>query len=271
MKCDKIKDLFPDYASHHLEPNTEKEFNEHLAACPDCRQQIEQLTFIWQGLQNLPEEKPSPELRNRFDAMLEAYKQGLQQAAVQLSRRERFDGWIESWWPRRPVVQFALSAALLVCGLFIGNQIDFGKTSTDEVSQLRDQIHEMRQMVTLSLLAQPSSSERIRGISWSTRVDKPNDSLISALLNTLNSDPNVNVRLAAVDALTMFGDQPGIRPALIQSLTKESSPLVQICIIDLLVTLKEKRSLEALRNLITDQKLNPSVKQRAEWGIEQLL
>ena len=86
----------------------------------------------------------------------------------------------------------------------------------------------------------------------------------------MNADPNVNVRLAAVDALFAFRDRPGIRNALIASLSRQTSPLVQISLIDLLVEIRERRSLEALRDLLQNEHIDQTVKQHAEKRIKEL-
>jgi hypothetical protein len=61
-----------------------------------------------------------------------------------------------------------------------------------------------------------------------------------------------------------------VKQGLIQSLTRQKSPLVQISLIDLMVALQERRSLQILRQLTNDEKLNQAVRQRAEWGLKQL-
>jgi HEAT repeat protein len=138
------------------------------------------------------------------------------------------------------------------------------------VAKLREEVHNMYQLVTISLLQQQSASERLRGLSWSQRVSQPDPEVLSALLQVLNYDPNVNVRLAAVDALSQFSGQQNVRQGLIQGLTRQASPLVQIALIDLLVSLHERNSVDTLKHLVKDQRLNESVKQRAEWGLKQL-
>ena len=50
------------------------------------------------------------------------------------------------------------------------------------------------------------------------------------------------MRLAAVDALHSFGASPVTRAAVVQSIRKQDTPLVQIALIDLLVDLKEKEA-----------------------------
>ena len=63
----------------------------------------------------------------------------------------------------------------------------------------------MRQMVALSLMQEQSASERLRGVSWAMPRAVDDTEVLSALLTTVNQDPNVNVRLAAVDALRIRG------------------------------------------------------------------
>ena len=129
----------------------------------------------------------------------------------------------------------------------------------------------MRQTVAISLLSQPAASQRLQGISYTAAVQNPNAKTLTALVNTLNTDPNPNVRLAAVEALYLFRNQPGVRDSLVNALAVQDSALVQIALIDLLVEIREQRASEALKALIQTEKLNPDVKKLAERGIKQLI
>ena len=128
----------------------------------------------------------------------------------------------------------------------------------------------MRQLVTLSLLQQQSPSERLRGVNYSYRVEQSDTEVLGALLTTANHDTNVNVRLAAVDALRNFSDSAIGRKAIVQSLGKQDSPLVQIAILDLIAELHEKSADSAIKVLLSRPDLNPDVKQRAEWALKKL-
>jgi len=129
----------------------------------------------------------------------------------------------------------------------------------------------MRQTVALSMLDRPSASDRLEGIGWSTRLENPGRKTLQALVDTLDRDPNVNVRLAAVDALYLFRNDPGVKDSLIRSLGKQGSPLVQVALIDLLVEVRERRAADALRKLIGEARLAPQVKQHAELGLKQIM
>jgi HEAT repeat protein len=128
----------------------------------------------------------------------------------------------------------------------------------------------MRQLVALSLLQQQSASDRLRGVNFAYRVEQPDPQVLSALLTTVNHDPSVNVRLAAVDALRNFDDSPVGRNGLVQALSKQDSPMVQIQILDQIVELREKSAVSAIQFLLSNPSLNPDVRQRAQWALKQL-
>ena len=87
MKCDEVRELFPDLWAGVLEEDTRSKIQSHLTRCPACQDENESLSMVWMKLGELPEEKPSDAVRPRFYAMLEGYKQGLDQAKP--SRRWR--------------------------------------------------------------------------------------------------------------------------------------------------------------------------------------
>ena len=128
----------------------------------------------------------------------------------------------------------------------------------------------MRQMVALSLMQQQSASERLKGVNWSYQMQQPGSEVLAALLETLMHDTSVNVRLATVDALRQFGDQSVVRRGVVEAMTRQESPMVQIALIDLAVDLRDKDSITTLRQLTEDQNINESVRKRAQRGLTEL-
>lgn len=271
MKCDEVRDLFPDLWAGALEEGTQSKIQAHLASCPACRDENESLSTVWTKLGEMPEEKPSAALRPRFYAMLEGYQRGLEQAKPSRGWRVAAGIWLGKLPYRQPAFQVGLAAVLLVVG-FLGGYFfkPAGSGNRDEMAQLREEVHDMRQMVTVSLLKQQSASERLKGVSWSNQVMHPDPELLTALLQTLNYDPNVDVRLAAIDALYRFSSDPTVRKGLIETLPRQDSPLVQIAVIDLLVQLQERQSIDILKQLTRDQDINKVVRERAQWGLQKL-
>lgn len=272
MKCEQTRERSADYLAGELDDESLEEVRGHLADCPACREEMESLSALWTKLGVLPKEQPGGALRSRFYEMLQAYMEGMAEERDKKGFGKALSDWLGRLMPRRPAYQLALSLVLIAAGLGSGYLLSVRPRSAarTEVASLKGEVDDMRRIVAVSLLKQSSPSERLMGVSWSARVDRPGDEIIQALLQTLNNDPNVNVRLASVDALYLFYDHPEVKEGLIDSLSRQTSPLVQMSLIDLLVEIRERRAAEALERLIQDDKLNPKVKKRAELGLVQL-
>jgi hypothetical protein len=261
MTCDQVKEHIADYLAGALSRTEAEELDEHFAQCAACKQEAAALSETWEMLGLLEQEQPSAQLRPRFYESLEAYQQGLKAAAPAPAKRRFFDwGW-QGW---------AWSAALLVAGLGAGQWLGQRDRGRADLAGLQDEVHHMRQLVTLSLLEQQSASERLRGVDYSSRVDQSDTQVLSALLHAVNHDPNVNVRLAAVDALRKFAGNPSVKGTLDQSLVKQDSPLVQLALIDFIVDERDKGALPSLTALERSPTADKNVKEKALWGLSQL-
>jgi hypothetical protein len=283
MTCDETKLLLAEYWSESLGEAQELAFEAHIAECNACHEETERLGAIWKNLALIPgstsfakDFEPGPNLRGRFYETLGAYRQGLE-SAPKPSVWQR----IVAYWPKQPQWQMASSLALLVIGLGVGYELRPGgqgsgtgatqsPAQVTELSQLRGEVSSMRQMVALSLMQQQSAGERLRGVSYAYQAPSSDTQVLSALLSTVNQDDSVNVRLSAVDALHAFGVSPVTRTAVVQSIRKQQTPLVQIALIDLLVDLKEKEAVTELAGISTDDKIDPAVRQHAKWAMGKL-
>jgi hypothetical protein len=267
MKCKDMELFSVEYLLNRLNPEKRKQLEAHVSVCSDCRLALDQAKESWTRLAGLSSMEPDQNLRIRFNTMLRLAAEKQNQAAGRTIPALRP--------PRRsflqPAFAFAVPIALLVLGFLGGFAVHGVLSGKGDVSVLRSEVTEMRRMLTLSLLNQTSSSERLRGVQVSRRVEEPDTSILEALFSTLNRDSNTNVRLAAVDALYIFRDRPRVREILVQSLERQNSPLVQISIIDLLVEIREQKAMDALRFLMKSDKTDPHVRERAEWGIQRLI
>jgi HEAT repeat protein len=135
---------------------------------------------------------------------------------------------------------------------------------------MRSEMHDLREMVSLSLMQQQSASERIKGVTWTGQLDRPSGEVVSALLDALMHDANVNVRLATIDALERFASRDDVRRGTIQAVQSQPSPLVQIALIDFMVKTNERESAATLRRIAMDPQANDAVRARAAWGLQQL-
>lgn len=255
MQCEEVREQFADYVINGLPVAICQEVALHLGSCAACRAELDELKSLWARVGNLPAIEPATDLRARFDLMMEAHREGgrLPQAP----------------W-RRPVLELVCAAALLILGVAVGSRMHVPAPANPELTELKAELSQTRQMVALSLMQQQSATDRLKGVSWSYRLQQPGADVLQALLDTLMHDPNVNVRLATVDALRQFGNEPVVRRGLVDAMSRQESPMVQIALIDLAVDLSEKESVTALRGLTRDQNVDPAVRDRAEKGLEEL-
>jgi anti-sigma-K factor RskA len=268
MKCEEIGELLPDYLQGSLKAEQDGLVEEHIAECGDCREEV----AIWKKLSLLPVDQPSAGSRERFEAMLQAYQTGRNDKGAGVERSERASVWN---WLRSPMGAVAWSAALLVIGIFAGNY--FGnRTATrsnngqDEIAAMHTELANMKQMVVLSMLQQQSASERLQAVSYSRREDQLDPQVMSALVHTLRYDGSVDVRLAALDALSRHGAQPQVHKGVVDALQEQQSPLVQVALIDLMLEWRDPDAAQRLRNFVQTPNLNPTVKQRADWALSKL-
>jgi hypothetical protein len=274
MQCKQIREQVTDYVNNAIEEPSRSQVQQHLIVCDKCRTEVEEMKTLWTSLGSIHTVEPGPELQPRFQIMLEAYKDGLEQGRTNHWWAD-VNLWVSRWWPRRPVVQLLVSAGLLILGVMIGRQIHPASASptlqsNSEVAQLRSDLSQMRQIVALSLMQQQSASERLKGVNWSYQLQQPGGEVLKALLDTLMHDPNVNVRLATVDALRQFGNQTVVRRGVIEAMAHEESPMVQLALIDLAVDLREKSSIDTLRQLTHNEKVDDAVRVRAQKGLTEL-
>ena len=272
MNCEQIAELLPDYLQGSLALEQARQVEQHCGQCENCAQDV----AMWRKLALLPADQPSPESRARFEAMLHAYPSTSADRSVAsqsgLDYGKRDTRWAFLDWLRSPLGAAAWSVALLVVGILIGTRVDHASSPShpDELAATHSELTSMRQLVALSMLQQQSASERLQGVSWSVREAHLDPQIQSALLRTLRYDGSVDVRLAALDALSRHATQPQIRKGIGDALQEQQSPLVQVALIDQLAEWRDPDAAQRLRNFQQTPNLNPAVRQRAEWAIGKL-
>jgi anti-sigma factor RsiW len=271
MNCEEIGELLPDYLQGRLDDTQAKEVEKHLAECAACGEEA----ALWQKLALLPEEQPSNALQSKFKVMLEDYQSGRLEKKSPVAEKSKAPVpmlWGLGNWRQLPAAGIVWACLFLACGYFIGRHSDRGTESDAQlkIEAMQQDLAATRQMVALSMLQQQSASQRLEGVSWSTRLPDPDAQVLGALQHTLQFDNSVDVRLAALDALSRYAGRPEIRSNLVDALQTKQSPLVQVALIDLLVDLHDKGAVTQFKKFQQDPKLDPTVKKRVDWGIQQL-
>jgi hypothetical protein len=272
MECKDYREQFGLLLTDALDQVQRSEIESHLARCTDCRTEFEATKKIWDLMGEIPQPEPSEAMRSGFNAIISNYKEGL---IVNKNPIGELIIKLREHWSMQAKPRFAFSLVLIVIGLIVGYLLHQPAQTTisynRQIASLASQVLEMKQVMMFSLLQDPSASERIRAVSYTDEMSSVDLKVIDALFTTLNVDPNVNVRLAALEALVKLSDKPQVREGLVRSISLQESPLMQSAIADVMVKLREKSSVQSLQKLLNKKDLNQMVKLNIEKSIQKLI
>jgi hypothetical protein len=271
MKCEYDQEMILLFVTGQITGPQRMAVEEHLLSCEHCRKEAQSLREVWEKMGEIPVPEPSGELRMRFHAMLGDFRE----EAARTGAWKEWIGSLRRIWKAQPGLQVAYTLAFVFCGLILGYFLNRPASSVTyaekkQMDSLSSQVHEMREMMMMSLLENPSATERIRGVSYTNEIKHINQKMVDALVSTLNSDPNANVRLMTLDALNQFSGDPYVREALVHSIVQQDSPLVQAAMADVMLKLQERKSIEAFRKLLLQKDLNKLVRTKIEQTISAL-
>ena len=261
MSCELMREnLVRRLAGDLAEPES-RELDRHLEECAACRAAAVELAELWAGLGELPDEAPA-RLRERFDAMLAAE---LGDGAGASRRPLMFPapGASGTAVRRRPVRFRRLLplAATLAFGLGLGWLL-FGRGGSDDTAlqNLEKEVGELHELVALSLLQKSSVSDRLQGVAYGREYGAADPGVAAALLKALANDSNVNVRLAALEALRPVAARDDYRGQLVAVAARPDSPLVSLSVIDVLIQAGTPEARHDLEQLMSDPNLEPVVR-----------
>jgi hypothetical protein len=217
---------------------------------------------VYNDLDNVKIPEPGPGVSRRFYAMLESGNTRHHSAYPTASVSST--GWMQQltdWFRFR---SFGLAVAILLIGMLFGDLLQPFSRQDKKIDQLTSEISMMREIMMMSLLENDSPVERLRAVNISTEITESDSRVAEALLYTLNSDPNVNVRIAAVDALVFHASDPAVRRSLIDSITRQESPLVQVALADAMIELQERDSVTEFVRLLERNDIHSNVRDKIE-------
>ncbi|WP_020531454.1 HEAT repeat domain-containing protein [Flexithrix dorotheae] len=270
MDNDNLKDKLVDFIEGKLPPQEEVEIQHLLAEDEELFKEYDQLRIVLESLENSREATPDHSLSTHFYEMLSEEKTK-QASANHLGKFSVIYNNARSIWKNNLVVRIAASITIFLAGYILDKNIQVEEIQTTEIATLKEELESTKTLVMLSLLKQESASDRLQAVNISYEMEEADNQIINALIHTLNTDQNDNVRLAACEALGHYTDKPLVINALIETLTQQQDPEIQLVIIDLLVKSKEKRAIPQIRTLLETQEVIQTVRNKANEGIGQLL
>jgi len=263
MDDKKMKELMIDYIDGKLTGELKLFVEKHINKDEHNRKSFEEMKETIDLLQYDKEVEPDSDLKLNF---LDTLESEIEQLESDLENKEaKVIGLkISNYW------QVAAAVSILVVGLLGGYWLTTNSQEKEQLMALQREMEATKKMVMMALNDQNSASQRMLGVNASYELKTADDDIVDALIETMNTDDNVNVRLAAINALANFKNEPSIRNALIASLKKQEDPIVQITLINLMVEMKEKGAIEGLKEIIEDSTNIESVKDEAHMAVFKL-
>jgi len=268
MEKGKFELWMMEYLSDELDDKGRRAFEKFLKDHPSHKEKFDGLQQTWNDLENLEAPKASSEMDTRFFNILHSEIEEQQKSSEK--PKSWLSTFLEGLW--RPQVAYRI--LLLFMGLSLGYFLKSDNPSVDYVKTTvlaDEETADVRAKLVLTLLDQPSANKRLQGINEVNKINRVDATVINALLQTLNNDANVNVRLAAIESLTNYLDNPLVREGLVQSIVQQDAPIVQITLANLMVALQEKKSIEPFKKLIQTKELDKTVKEKLETTINSII
>ena len=168
--------------------------------------------------------------------------------------------------------QAAAAVVLLIGGFGVGSLMPGNNSTSTEIGDLKNEVQVLQQMVLLNTLRNHTASERLKVINTIEATKTPSDAdLIGTLVHTMNNDESPNVRVAAVEALSMFISQAAVRAEMVHSLGEQDNPMVQITMINLLMKAEEKSAIAPIGKIAGNENAPPEVRQTAKIALDTLI
>jgi len=268
MKCEEVETKMIDYLDKTLSESEGHEIEKHLETCERCLDELRDTQQVLNLISDSEMIKPDDSLRINFYHMLHSEIKKSSESSRQIIHKTL------SPWYNSPRYRVAAGIALLICGTFVGMLINGGfnySSASNELKQLRSEVLDLKKATMFTMLKEESSSDRIQAVSYAGDLRNPDQNVIDELIKTLNSDKNVNVRMAAAYALSKFADQRAVSDSLVKSLSQQSDPILQVTLINILAERKEKSALRPIQEIIANKSTLKEVRSVAENSLRVLI
>jgi anti-sigma factor RsiW len=257
MDNEKLEMQLIDYIDGKLTEADRHQVEQELMRNDNAFKLYEQLKKVMQAMEKAKNLEPSSQLRRQFDELLSA--------EMAASRKTTKIVFFQPAFYRT-----AAAVALLIVGGGIGFWLSKQNDQHQEIVRLKQEMESTKAMMMSLMDNKQSASQRLQGVNVALTIKTADNDVVKALAKRMNEDPNTNVRLAALDALGKFHDDPMVRKVLIDALSNQKDPVIQIGLIQLLVKMKEKGVVDDLKRIVDDEGTMEAVKDEAYSGMLEL-
>jgi len=255
MEKEQLESLLIDYIDGKLNEADRRKAEQELVNNPETYALYEQLKKVIDVMDRSAEKEPSISLKKNFDTLLEQEIRNKEPKTI---------------FFQPTIYRVAAAVIFLVVAGMGGYWIAKNQERETEIAAIRKEMEATKQMMMAMMNNDQSASQRMTGVAVAYKFEKVDDEIVKVLVKTMHEDPNTNVRMAALEALGKFHEDPSVRKELIHSLSVQKDPMVQIALIQLLVTIKEKSVMKDLERMTKDKTMMKAVKDEAYAGILKL-
>lgn len=246
------------------------QLNKLIQEHPTCEKALTENFQLWNELGTLETPVPRTEMTTDFYKKLNEYS--VQNVSTSTQDSSLWDK-LKSWnFKANPQLGWALGIGLFLFGFFAG-QLFQPNNQQAQIDALAEQVFEIKnsQSKGFNVNLQQSVSGRMKDIQFVRQMNNPNAKILNALNKALCNDPNINVRLSAIESLVHFSEDPKVMEILIKAIPKQSSSLVQLELAEVMIQLEEKRSAGAWQELLESGEVELDVKMQLEETLQVLM
>ncbi len=247
MKCEEVKLNLPAYIDGKLDEKTMAEIGRHLESCAECSEFHAGFESFLGFAGGMPAIEPPAGMKSEFLKMLDTEMPAKQ-------KRVLMPLWLQ--------VAAVLAIAIITysAGYYFGTE-----KSRGEQQLLQAELSQTKEQVFLASLQEMTGPQKIDAVYSISQMSQTGDEVIDALVNTMNSDKNDNVRLAAINALSgMAAKNPRVKTELIRSLSVQENSLLQISLIQVLTEMGAKEARPEIEQIMNSDNADESVKKFAK-------
>jgi hypothetical protein len=252
MNKEQLESLLIDYIDGKLNSIDKHKIEQELMSNAASYKLYEELKTVMQAMAQAAPLEPAKRMRSSFDTML----------ADEMGKAPKARSVVFT----PTLYKVAATVAFLVLSAGMIYMVNRYQEQQAELAQVKAEHARLLAMIGDAY----SPAQRILGVKAAFATGSGNEEFISILIKTMEGDPNSNVRLAAIEGLGKFHAEPRVRKALINALTTQTDPVVQITLIQLMVSLHDKAAIAPLQQIAGREETLPAVKDEAHIGIMKL-
>ncbi len=244
------------YLEGELSPEESANLESTLKHDPDLKKEFQELKELFGLLGNQEEYLPDAALKMEFLEILENEKARLTETTpIRNIQKQGFPQWFS----------VAATVSLLLIGTFTANWIKHSTDQQNEIKALKEEVSITRKLLLLAISDQQAST-RLEAVNSVNKIEM-DDELVISMIRVVKDDSNLNVKLAALEALKPMTSDYRVNDAFLKLVAERDEPLLQIYLIQMLSEMEDEKSIAAIQALLVDENTAELVREEAQLAL----